>query len=324
VANETAKAATAFHAIAGGLGKRKKLRSTPFEDRHGKVPYNASGVAQVGPGRFVFIDNHDPIALFELALDADGRAVEGISRRPIAGVAKGQLHDPEGLTRVGRNGEIFLIIASSLNVPNAKCSGRQQVSDGLVRVRYTPDGDLHAEAMDGFRDWFLQHVPSLAAAGRLEPDAGGLNIEGVAWDPGTRTLLFGQRGPADPGSIAVIRVPLDAYVGPWTVEALGVPSIVSARTPKSSAKQGVRDISYDEHTGDFVVLLGRSTSSSDDPFQLCAWNGSSDNLQLLNVRFHRSMKPEGVVAFSSGDERRLLVVDDGGGYAVCDYPESDQ
>jgi hypothetical protein len=32
------------------------------------------------------------------------------------------------------------------------------------------------------------------------------------------------------------------------------------------------------------------------------------------------MKPEGVVAFSSGDETQLLIVDDRGGYAVFDYP----
>ena len=32
------------------------------------------------------------------------------------------------------------------------------------------------------------------------------------------------------------------------------------------------------------------------------------------------MKPEGVVAFTTGDERRLLIVDDRGGYAVVDYP----
>ena len=91
-----------------------------------------------------------------------------------------------------------------------------------------------------------------------------------------------------------------------------------------AAKQGIRDISYDEQTGDFLVLLGRSTSTGDEPFQLCAWNGSSDNVELLDVSFHRSMKPEGVVAFSSGDERKLLIVDDRGGYAVFDYPESDQ
>ena len=187
-------------------------------------------------------------------------------------------------------------------------------------VRYTPHGDLHAEAMRGFRDWLLRHVPSLAAAGQREPDAGGLNIEGLAWDPRTRTLLFGLRGPAEPGSITVIRVPVDAGVAPWTMEALGAPSIVRARIPRSSAKQGIRDISYDEQTGDFLVLLGRSTSTGDEPFQLCAWNGSSDNVELLDVRFHRSMKPEGVVAFSSGDERRLLIVDDRGGYAVCRLP----
>ena len=317
MANWTAKVAAAFHAIAGGLGRRKKVKSTPFDERNGNAPFNASGVAQVGPGRFVFIDNHDPSALFELALGADGTEVERIARRPMAGVAEGQLRDPEGLTRVGHDGEIILIVASSLCVEDGKRS------DGLVRVRYTPHGDLDAEAMHGFRDWLLRHVPSLAAAGQREPDAGGLNIEGLAWDPRTRTLLFGQRGPADPGSITMIRVPVNAGVAPWALGALAAPSIVRARVPGSTAKQGIRDISYDEQTGDFLILLGRSTSTGNEPFQLCAWNGR-DNVQLLDVTFHRSMKPEGVVAFSSDDERRLLVVDDRGGYAVFDYPERDQ
>ena len=106
--------------------------------------------------------------------------------------------------------------------------------------------------------------------------------------------------------------------------ALEAPSIVRARVSRSTAKQGIRDISYDQQTGDFLILLGRSMSSGDEPFQLCAWNGSSDDVQLFDVTFHRSMKPEGVVAFSSGDERKLLIVDDCGGYAVFDYPESDQ
>jgi hypothetical protein len=321
VANWTAKAA--FHAIAGGLGLQKKVKSTSFDERNGKAPFNASGVAQVGPGRFVFIDNHDPSALFELALDAKGREVERISRRPMAGLTDGQLRDPEGLARVDRNGEIFIIVASSLCVLDAKGSGPQHVSDGLVRVRYTPHGDLHAEAMVGFRDWLLRHVPSLAAAGQREPDKGGLNIEGLGWDPRTPALLFGQRGPADPGRITVIRVPVDAGVAPWAIGSLEAPSIVHAGTPRSTAKPGVRDISYDEQTGDFLILLGRSTSTGDEPFQLCAWNGD-DDVELLDVTFHRSMKPEGVVAFSSGDERRLLIVDDGGGYAVFDYPEAAQ
>jgi hypothetical protein len=41
-----------------------------------------------------------------------------------------------------------------------------------------------------------------------------------------------------------------------------------------------------------------------------------DDVRLLDVRFHRSMKPEGVTTFSRGDKKKILVVDDDGGYAV--------
>ena len=317
MANWIAKVATA-------LGLRKKVKPTSFDQRNRNAPFNASGVAEVGPGRFVFIDNHDPSALFELALDSDGIEVERISRRPLAGLAEGGLRDPEGLTRVGDNGEVLLVVASSLCVLGANGSGRRQVCDGLVRVRYARHGDLHAEAMHGFRDWLLRALPSIAAAGKREPDAGGLNVEGLAWEPDTRTLLFGLRSPAETGTVSVIRVPVDAGVAQWTTEALGAPSIRRVHLPRSKSMQGIRDISYDEQTGDLLILIGRSTSMADEPFQLCAWDGTSDTFRLLDLKFRRSMKPEGVVAFSSGDERRLLIVDDRGGFAVVGYPKRDQ
>ena len=231
------------------------------------------------------------------------------------------MSDPEGLSRVDLNGETFLIAASSLCVAGANRSGQLQVNDGLVRVRYTPEGDLHAEAMYGFRAWLLTHEPSLAVPGKREPDAGGLNIEGLAWDPRASALLLGQRGPANPGRIEVIQVPVDAGGASWTTASLKAPSILRARIPQSSATQGIRDISYDEQTGDFLILLGRSISKGNEPFQLCTWNGSSDDVRLLDVRFHRSMKPEGITSFSSGDEKKILIVDDKGGYAVLDYRE---
>jgi hypothetical protein len=317
----TTRLADAFQAVrhaAGRLGRRKKVKATPFDEKNDREPFNASGVAQVGPHRFVFVDNHDPSALFELVLDGDDAEAERIARRPLAGVAGGQLRDPEGLTRVDLNGEIFLIVASSL------CVAGTNESDGLVRTRYTPHGDLHAEPMVGFRAWLLHHERWLAVAGEREPDAGGLNIEGLAWDPHAGALLFGIRGPADPGEIALIRVPVDMAAASWTTSSLGAPSTIRVRVPKSTARQGVRDVSYDETTGDFLILLGGSISRSDTPFQLCTWNGSSDKVRLLDVAFHRSMKPEGVTTFRSGDETKILVIDDGGGYAVVDHPGVDQ
>jgi hypothetical protein len=272
----------------------------------------------VGPHQFVFVDNRDPSALFELVLDGDDAESERIARRPLSGVAGGVLRDPEGLTRVDLNGEIFLIVASSL------CAAGPNRSDGLVRARYTPHGDLHAEPMVGFRAWLLRHEPTLAIAGEREPDAGGLNVEGLAWDPHSGALLFGLRGPADPGEIALIRVPVDVAAGSWTTSSLGAPSIVRVRVPNSTTRQGIRDVSYDEETGDYLILLGRSRSHGDEPFQLCTWDGRSDEVALLDVAFHRSMKPEGVTAFRSGDQTKILIVDDDGGYAVFNHPGADQ
>ena len=316
----TAKIAAALRSFQSAASRafRRKVKSTPFPKKNGDVPYNASGVVQVGPRRFVFVDNRDSGALYEFVLDADGAQVGPIERRPLVGVGQGHLGDPEGLTRVDLNGETFLVAASSLCLTGGK------VNDGLVRVRYSPDGDLHAEAMDGFRSWLLSQDRALDEAGALEPDKGGLNIEGLAWDPGTNALLLGQRGPAEAGRISIIHVPVDVGATAWTTAALSPPTVLLARLPQSPGKQGIRDISYDDQTGDFLILIGRSLSGDDAPFQLCAWTRGSDDVRLIDVKFEKNMKPEGVTTVSSGGKRKILVVDDAGGYAVFKARQSDQ
>ncbi len=286
-----------------------KVRPIPFPEQNGKVPFNASGVVRVGFRRFVFVDNKDPTALFEMTFDSGVVAVERIHRRPLSGVGKGMLRDPEGLTRVDVDGEIVLVVASSLCVADGN-----RICDGLVRVRYTSDGELPAEPMAGFRDWLLARVPALAAAGRREPDAGGLNVEGLAWHE--NALLFGLRGPARPGHVTLVRVPADVGGTRWTTASLGQPELIDVRLPEPAVTQGVRDISDGAGTGDFLLLLGRSTSHGDAPFRLGTWNRADDRAALLDVTFHRTAKPEGVTTFTVDGRRRVLIVDDAGGYAV--------
>jgi hypothetical protein len=316
----TAKIAAALRSFQSAASRafRRKVKSTPFPKKDGGVSYNASGVVQVGPRRFVFVDNRDSSALYEFTLDADGAQVGPIERRPLVGIGQGHLGDPEGLTRVDLNGETFLVAASSL------CLAGGNVNDGLVRVRYTPEGDLHAEAIDGFRSWLLSHDHTLEESSAVEPDEGGLNIEGIAWDPSTNALLFGQRGPAEAARISMIHIPVDVGTTAWTTAALSPPTVLLARIPQSQRTQGIRDISYDDQTGDFLILLGRSLSGDDAPFQLCAWTRGSDDVRLIDVKFEKNMKPEGVTMFSSGGKRKILVVDDAGGYAVLKARHSDQ
>lgn len=282
-----------------------KIKTTRFRDGGGTL--NASGVAHVGRRRFVFVDNHDPSALYELSLDADGMQAEPIRRRALAGLADRQLADPEGLARVDLGNDTYLVIASSLSAR----SGRK-VNDGLVRVRYTPAGDLHAEAIAGFRAWLLEHVPELAAAADRKPDDGGLNVEGVAWDPRTRALILGLRSPVEPGSVAVIRIPVGD--DEWTTASLQTPTVHRARVPGANGAPGIRDLCHTERYG-LLILLGRSVSGGDEPFVLCTWDGEADEVVALDYVFHKGAKPEGVATF----DERILLVDDGGGFAVLDH-----
>ena len=235
--------------------KAGRVSAIPFAQRNGKAEFNASGVVQVGPDRFVFTDNRDPTALFELVLNPDGTQREPIRRRPLSGPGPGALSDPEGLTRIDVDGEITLVMSSSLAVRKKTVS-----HDGLVRVRYTPDGDLTAEDMPGFRDWVVQQHPELAAAADLDADDGGLNIEGVAWDPVRGTLLFGIRSPVTDAGIPVLRVRLDT-AAPWTTAALeNAPDRLHQQNAIPVRRKGSGPSPTTLTSGGFLVLLGRSIS----------------------------------------------------------------
>ena len=56
----------------------------------------------------------------------------------------------------------------------------------------------------------------------------------------------------------MIHVPVDVGATAWTTAALSGPTVLLARIPQSPGTQGIRDISYDDQTGDFLILLGRS------------------------------------------------------------------
>jgi hypothetical protein len=175
--------------------------------------------------------------------------------------------------------------------------------------------------MPGFRDWLIAGYPALADAARRRPDNhGGLNIEGLAWDPSRRALLFGVRSPVTAGRIPVLCVHLDAGA-PWSTAALQVGPTLLIEKSDFPAPQGIRDIDYDAARQEFLVIVGRSISGG-VPFQLCTWDGTASAVNVLDVTFEPpatsicAMKPEGVTAVPGDGARKILIVDDAGGFAV--------
>jgi hypothetical protein len=295
------------------------VRSTSFANQDGGRVFNASGVVAVSSSRFVFIDNRDSGALFELNLNPDGTQNGPIVRRQIVGLPAGALSDPEGIARIDTDGATDVIVASSLNFRGQAPSGQIIADDGLVRIRYAPNGNLHARAMHGFRDWLIASHPALAVAARHIPNDNGLNIEGLAWDPSRRALLFGVRSPVTAGRIPVLCVQLDT-AAPWSTAALTVSPTLSIEKSDFVVPQGIRDIDYDTARQEFLVVVGRSIGGN-VPFQLCTWDGTSSAVNVLDVTFEPApmkpeMKPEGVTTFPGDAVRKILFVDDAGGFAI--------
>jgi len=296
------------------------VSSTPFSPPSA-VAINASGVVPVTSSRFVFIDNNDDEALLELNVNPDGTQHGPVVRRPIAGLDRGAMSDPEGIARIDRNAAIDLIVASSLSVWGFATSGEANAHDGLVRIRYTPNGQLHGEAMPRFREWLIDGYPDLDDYPRQVPNDNGLNIEGLAWDPSRRALLFGLRSPVTDRQIRVLSVGLDT-AAPWTTAALTVGPTLLIEKSDHPVAQGIRDIDYDAQRQEFLVLVGRSTIGL-VPFELCTWDGVSSDLNVLDVTFtilnkpgiQPPMKPEGVTAIPGHGPRKVLIVDDAGGFA---------
>ncbi len=212
----------------------------------------------------------------------------------------------------------IVFATSSLYVHKGKKDQTLSVPpSGLLRVTIGRGDDLAVENIPDFRDWFIRLAPDLASAAALTPDEGGLNIEGLAWDPHRQALLFGLRGPVPEGKPLVIPVRVKNLNVRWVTDNLEMlpPIRLSPVDPKSEL--GVRGLEYIESLGSFLVIIGRSISGSKAPFSLYRWDGrQAGTMKRLKVSFAEHMKPEDVCEGKVGGRPMLMFVDDGGGYQV--------
>jgi hypothetical protein len=295
------------------------IDSIPFGERNGKDEFNASAIVALADSRFLICDNNTTNALFELKLGPDGRKSGPLLRRPLLGLAPGGVDDFEGMTLVEEGGKQYLFLTSSMYVKDVKkkTGAVEMTPSGVLRVSIKPDGSLNAENMPGFRAWLIAAYPQLAAFAQLEPDDGGLNLEGLAWDKSRQALLFGARTPILGGKPLILPVKIKDLAGPWTTANLEALPAVQLTVDPGFSEQGIRDLSNDLERNEFLVITGKSDDLSNAPFALYQWSGNAaGSVRRFNVNFARRMKPEGLTRGKIGGKNALVIVDDNGGFQV--------
>jgi hypothetical protein len=268
--------------------------------------FEASGAAAVpGADAILFVDNGRPGQVFFMQLGQDGKQAGQI--KPVElGIA---IEDLEGITTDGT----YFYVVSSQSRPKAIAR------EGIVRFKFDARGQKveAAESVSGLKSFLVANVAELRGEGDRKGKDGGLNIEGVAWDPRGNRLLLGLRSPIVDGHALLVPLKLRDPRGAFNVANLEVEGSKAIRLPLGGV--GVRGIEHDGRAGVFRILSGAAEDQEMTDFGLWEWGGDEKQpAPRETARFDGKLKPEGVARAKAGNRDLVIILFDAGGYTVMD------
>ena len=268
--------------------------------------FDASGIAAVpGTDGVLFVDNGREGQVFWMSLDQNGRQVGAIKAVGL-GVS---IEDIEGITTDGTH----FYVVSSQSRPKAIAT------EGLVRFKFDARSQSieGVESISGLKRFLVENVAELREEGDRKGKDGGVNIEGLAWDPRQGRLLLGLRSPFVDGHALLVPLRLRDQRGAFSIDNLEVEGSKAIRL--SLGGIGIRSIEYDGRANVFRIISGAAENQNQTDFGLWEWNGDERQPVLRETnRFDSSLKPEGVARATAGGRDFMIIVFDASGYTVMD------
>jgi len=278
-------------------------------------PFEASGVVAVpGTDSVLMVDDNRPGEVLWMQVNDAGQQVGDIKVVPL-GVT---VEDPEGITT---DGSYFYIIGSQSKAEAGKVGG-------LVRFTFDAASQTvtKSEAISGLREFLIQNVPELKGLNEVKSQEGGLNIEGIAWDPDPehRRLLLGLRSPQASNNALLVPLKMRDPNGAFSIENLQLAAPNAIQLPLGGL--GVRDIQYDSRLKAFLIISGAPEHHEKSNFTLWEWNGDADQSNAdghprEEMTLDMKMKPEGVTRLKIGGKEFIYIVGDASAYSKYDYTE---
>lgn len=288
-----------------GKDKQKPGSGTAFSGG----TFEASGVAYVpGADGILFVDDSRPGEVFWMKLDQAGQQVGEIKPLNLGAIVE----NPEGITY---DGSYFYIVGSQSNPKGGE-------RNAIARFTFDPSTLTanSAGVVGNLRELLLSRVPELKGAGEMKGRQGGLNIEGVAWDPERKRLLLGLRSPITNGQAMIVPIKLGDPSGPFSADNL---QLEDARAIQVSlGGSGIRDIQYDNNLKSFLLISGAPENEEKGEFILWQWDGNPGNSQPLQKKvLDKKVKPEGVTSVEAGGNNFIYIVCDASRYTKIDYAD---
>jgi pSer/pThr/pTyr-binding forkhead associated (FHA) protein len=293
--------------------KADKLSSaTPFKEG----ALGTSGVVQVpGADMVLMVDDSKLDVILAMGVDSSGQQAGPIKSIPLGA----SIADMEGIAY----GDGYFYVTGSQGDPK----GGDQ--NAIARFKFDPAGQTiqGTQVIPNLRQFLLENVSELKGQGDAKGKEGGLNIEGLAWDPRTdvKRLLLGLRSPQLNGQALIVAIKLIDPSGPFSMDNLQLAEPRAIQLELEGL--GIRDIQYDIRLQAFLVIAGAPAHGETKlGFKLWEWSGdtspSDSKLQKVSD-LDTAMHPEGVTHLVLGGREFIFIVGDGGGYTKLDYAEAE-
>lgn len=268
--------------------------------------YEASGVVHVPGTDFVLIvDDGMEYGVLLMQVDQSGRQVGNVTPVRIGAA----IENPEGITCDGTR---FYMVGS-------QSSPKKGQMNAIARFSLDPNTKTVSgvEVIRDLRTLLISRVPGLRGDAEMKGEDGGLNIEGIAWDPPNSRLLLGLRSPVRAGQALLLPVKLRDANGPFTADNLDLAN--SQLIELSLGGMGVRDIQYDSTLKSFLLISGAPENIKRSEFVLWQWDGASAPKRLAQL--DPIIKPEGITEMKFGDSGFIFMVGDANRYLKLDYTD---
>ena len=265
--------------------------------------FEASGVAHVpGTDSVLFVDDGRPNEIFLMQLGEDRKQAGTIKSIDIAT----SIIDLEGITN---DGEYFYVVGSQ-----SKAKGADQA--GLARFKFDVASQrvVGTQAASGLKKFLADNVEDLRGLENTKYNNGGINVEGIAWDPLNKRLLLGLRSPVVEGNALVVPLKLRDPKAALSFDNLEVEGRKAIRLSLGGA--GIRSIEFDESRKAFFLITGAGPNSEKMDFKTWEWSGNGALRELET--FDRRLKPEGITRVSTGARDFVFIVFDTSGYAATE------
>ncbi len=268
--------------------------------------FEASGVAHVpGTDAVLFVDDGRPNEVFWMRLGEDRKQAGAIKSIDLAT----SIVDLEGITT---DGVKFYVVGSQSKSKGADQAGLARFTFDAATQRATG-----TQSASGLKKFLADNVAELQGMENTKYNDGGINVEGIAWDPRNKRLLLGLRSPVVDGQALVVPLKMRDVNGPFSFDNLEVEGRKAIRLPLNGG--GVRSIEYDEARNAFFLITGAGPNAEKMDFKLWEWSGNETPPALREMdTFDRRLKPEGITRVATGTRDFLFIVFDTSGYAATD------